>query len=190
MDALIRPTVLYGSEVWGPSFLETDWALVERIQILLVCRITRLKQIVPQHIILVEFGAQPFRLETIFRLVSFLHRIRGYADTLKGRDRYPYLAYCSSKAIARTHLGRTKCWFTGISGLLGSVGIQMGTLPPFRYSLNAPGHLLPSRQELNRIIREDIYRQFVQITYPTGGLRQKMAFYAEHFLEISDGLIV
>ena len=84
MDALIRPTVLYGSEVWGPLLLETDWALAERVQILLLRRIIRCKQTVPQHIILAEFGAQPFRLEAIFRLVSFLHRILGYANTLKG----------------------------------------------------------------------------------------------------------
>ena len=31
VDALIRPTVLYGSEVWGPSLLETDWASAERV---------------------------------------------------------------------------------------------------------------------------------------------------------------
>jgi hypothetical protein len=192
VDALIRPTVLYGSKIWGPSLLKTNWALVERVQILLFRHIIRCKQRVPQHIILAEFGAQPFRLETIFKLVSFLHRIRGYADTLKGRDRYPYLAYCSSEAIARTHLGRTKCRFTGVLELLGSVRIQIESLPPFRYSLNVPGHLLPSRQVLNRIIKEDIYRQFVQITRinPPGGLRQKMAFYTEHFLEIRDGLIV
>jgi hypothetical protein len=72
------------------------------------------------------------------------------------------------------------------------MGIQLDRLPPFRYSLDAPGHLLPTRQELNKIIRDDIYRQFVQITWvnPQGGLRPKMAFYAEHFLELRDELIV
>jgi hypothetical protein len=100
MDSLIRPTVLYGSEIWGPSLLESDWASVERVQTLLLRRIIRCKQTVPQHIILAEFGARPFRLETVFRLVSFLHRIRSFADSVKGRDRYPYLAYCSSETIA------------------------------------------------------------------------------------------
>jgi hypothetical protein len=72
------------------------------------------------------------------------------------------------------------------------VGIQIDRLPPFRYSLDAPGHLLPTRQVLNKIIRDDIYRQFIQITWvnPPGGLRPKMAFYAEHFLELRDGFIV
>jgi hypothetical protein len=112
---------------------------------------------------------------------------------VKGRDRYPYLAYCSSETIALSSpLGRARGWFAGVSDLLESVGIQMDRLPPFRYSLDAPGHLLPTRQELNRIIRDDIYRQFIQITWvnPQGGLRPKMAFYVEHFLELRDGLIV
>lgn len=36
MDTLVWPTVLYGSQVWGPLFLESDWALVERMKILLL----------------------------------------------------------------------------------------------------------------------------------------------------------
>ena len=65
-------------------------------------------------------------------------------------------------------------------------------LPPFQYSLDAPGHLLPIRQELNKIIKEDIYKQFIQTTWisPPRGLCTKMAFYVEHFLEIRDMLIV
>jgi hypothetical protein len=55
-------------------------------------------------------------------------------------------------------------------------------------------HLATSyRQDmLNKIIRDDIYRQFIQITWvnPPGGLHPKMAFYAEHFLELRDGFIV
>lgn len=131
MDTLIRPTVLYGSEIWGPSLLESDWAAVERVQTLLLRRIIRCKCTIPQQIILAEFGAQPFCLETAFRLVSFLHRVRSFADTLKGRDRYPYLAYCSSEAIDRTQPGKTKCWYTGVSKFLKAVGLHIDHLPPF-----------------------------------------------------------
>jgi hypothetical protein len=192
MDSLIRPTVLYGSKIWGPSLLESNWTSIERVQTLLLCRIIRCKQTVPHHIILAEFGARPFRLETVFVLVFFLHRIRGLTDSAKGRDRYSYLAYYSSKTIALSNpLGRAQSWFTGVSNLLKSVGIQMDRLPPFWYSLDAPGHLLPTKQVLNKIIRDDIYRQFIQITWvnPPGGLRPKMAPYAKHFLELRDGLI-
>jgi hypothetical protein len=129
----------------------------------------------------------------VFGLISLLHRIQSFVDTTKGWDRYPYLAYCSSESIASTSsLVRSRCWYVGVSDLLASVGITMDRLPPFRYSLDAPGHLLPTRQEMNTIIREDIYRQFVQVTWinPQGGLRPKMAFYVEHFMVMRDGLIV
>jgi len=92
MNTLFRPTVLYDSEVWGPSLLEFDLSSVERVQIILLCRIIRCKQIVPQPIILVEFGAHPFRLEIVFGLVSPMHRLQSFVDTAKGRDQYPYLA--------------------------------------------------------------------------------------------------
>ena len=193
MATLIRPIVLYGSEIWGPSLLKSDWALAERVQIVLFRRIIRCKQTIPQHIIPVEFGAQPFWLETMFRLLSFLHRIRSFGDSAKGWDRYPYLAYLSSEAISLSSpSNRARGWFAGVSGLLALVGIQLDRLPPFRYSLDAPGHLLPTRHELNKIIMDDIYRQFVHITWvnPQGGLCPKMAFYAEHFLELRDRLIV
>ena len=82
MDTLVHPTVLYGLEIWGASLLESDWALAERVQTPLLRLIIRCKQTVPQHIILAEFGAQPFRLDTVFSLVSFLHRVRGFADSI------------------------------------------------------------------------------------------------------------
>jgi hypothetical protein len=145
--------------------LESNWASIERVQTLLLRHIIKCKQTVPHHIILAEFGAWPFRLETMFKLVSFLHCIQGLADLAKGRDRYPYLAYCSSKTISLSSpLGRARGWFAGVSVLLESVGIQMDRLPPFWYSLDAPGHLLPTRQVLNKIIKDDIYRRFIQIT--------------------------
>ena len=106
MDTLIRPIILYGSEIWGSSLLESDWASAKGVQILLLRCIIRCKLTVPKHIVLAEFGAQPFQLETVFRLVSFLHHVQGLVDSIKSRDRYRYLAYCSSETIARsTHLG-------------------------------------------------------------------------------------
>lgn len=35
-DSLVRPTVLYGSTVWGPSLIASDWASIERVQTLLL----------------------------------------------------------------------------------------------------------------------------------------------------------
>jgi hypothetical protein len=125
--------------------------------------------------------------------VSLLHHIRSFANSTKGRDRYPYLACCSSETISlSSSSGRARCWFTGTSDLLEYMGIRMDRLPPFRYSLDAPSHLLQTRQVLNKIIKDDIYMQFIQITWvnPPRGLRPKMAFYTEHFLELRDGSIL
>jgi hypothetical protein len=65
-------------------------------------------------------------------------------------------------------------------------------LPPFKYSFDAPVHLLPNKQEKKGIIKENIYRQYIKVTWitPLGGLKPKMAFYAEHFMELRGSLIV
>jgi len=112
---------------------------------------------------------------------------------MKGRDRYVYLAYYSFETISlSSSSGRARCWFTSVSDLSESVAIQIDRLPPFKYSLDTPGHLLPTRQVLNKIIRDDIYKKFIRNTWvnPPGGLHPKMAFYVEHFLEFRDGFIV
>lgn len=58
--------------------------------------------------------------------------------------------------------------------------------------MDAPGDLLPTKQELNKIIRDGIYKQFVQTTWtnPRRGLHSKMAFYVKHFMEARDELII
>jgi hypothetical protein len=65
-------------------------------------------------------------------------------------------------------------------------------LPPFSFSLDAPRHLLSTRQVLNQAIREDIYRLYIQVTWtsPPTSLGSKMSFYLEHFLELWDGIVV
>jgi hypothetical protein len=42
------------------------------------------------------------------------------------------------------------------------------------------------------IIRDDVYTQFIQVTWVnlSVGLYTKIAFYAQHFLELRDGVIV
>jgi hypothetical protein len=187
MEAIIRPTVLYGSEIWGSSLLQTDWARLEGVQTLLLRRIIRCKRTVPQPIIQAEFGVHPFRLEVIFRLVSFLRRVRSFRDSTIGRERYPYLALCSSEALASDPpSGRARGWFSEASRLLQSMTISPERLPPFSFSLDAPRHLLPTRQVLNQAIREDIYRLYIQVTWtsPSTSLGSKMSFYLEHFLEL------
>jgi hypothetical protein len=72
--SLIKPTVLYGSKVWKPSLLESNWAVTVRIQALMLCHIIRCKRTFPWAIIQVEFVAHPFKIETILGSISHLHR--------------------------------------------------------------------------------------------------------------------
>ena len=191
----MRLTVLYGSVVWGPSLLRSDWASVEWIQTLFLRHIIRCHRFILHSIILAEFGVHPFRLAAIFDLVWFLHRLRGFADTAVDRNRYSCLAYCSSISIAATDSSsgsRARCWYVQVSSLLSSIGISMDHLPPFQFSLDAPAHLLPSRQELNEHVRLDIYRLYISTTCvnPLGGLRPRMSFYVENFLEYLMGSLL
>ncbi|KAH9318707.1 hypothetical protein KI387_020476, partial [Taxus chinensis] len=104
-----------------------------------------------------------------------------------------HLHFFFREAIALSDsLRRRHSWYAEVFKLLGAVGIRMDHLPPFWYSLDTPNHLLPTKQEMKRIIREDIYRQFIRTTWvnPQGGLCPKMAFYAKHFLKIRDSLII
>ena len=96
LDSLVKPTVLYGSTVWGPSLLEFDWAFVERVQTLFLRRIIKCHRFSPHNIVLAEFGAHPFRLGTIFDLVWLLHWLRSFTDSSENNHKYSYLAYCSS----------------------------------------------------------------------------------------------
>ena len=100
LDSLVRPTVLYGFVVWGPSLLGSDWASIERVQNFLLRYIMRCHKFTPHSIIFAKFGAHPFSLAKIFDLIWFLHCLPGFADFVGKRDRYSYLAYCSSLAIA------------------------------------------------------------------------------------------
>ena len=138
LDALVRPTILYGFVVWGPSLLNFDWALIGRVQTLFLRCIIRCHRSTPHNIILAEFRAHPFRLVAIFDLVWFLHRLHGFADVARDRDHYSYLAYCSSVSMAAAESGaRARCWYAQVSSLLSSIGIDIDRLPPFQFSLDA-----------------------------------------------------
>jgi hypothetical protein len=167
--------------------------MIERVQVLMRRCIIRCMRTVPQVIIQAEFMALPLRIESIFGFVSLLHWVHGYADSLANRDHYPYLAYYFSEAIATINAsGWGCCWFAEVTCLLQLVGISMDHLPPFRYSLNSSNRILLTKKELNKIIREDIFKQFIQVTLvdPPRGLNPKMAFYAEYFMKLRYILIV
>jgi hypothetical protein len=146
MEAIIKPTILYGSKILGPSLLQTDWARLEGVQTLLLKQIIHCKWMVPQTIIHAKFGVHPFRLEVIFRSVSFLHRFRSFKDSTIGKEPYPYLALCSSEAlVSDPPSGNASGWFSDVSRLLHSMIIFLESLPSFSFSLDASRHLLSTR---------------------------------------------
>ena len=85
-----------------------------------------MSEIYPHSIILAEFGAHPFRLAAIFDLIWFLHHLHGFAESVEGQHRYPYLAYFSLVAIVDSDLGtRAHCWYAQATILLSSIGIDI-----------------------------------------------------------------
>ena len=111
-DSLVRPRVLYGSVVWGPSLIASDWASIEWVQTLLLRRIIRCHRFTPHSIVLAEFGVHPLKLAVIFELIWFLHRLRGFMETCADRHRYSFLAYCSLVEIMRSNTSaRSRCWY-------------------------------------------------------------------------------
>jgi len=61
----------------------------------------------------------------------------------------------------------------------------MDCSPLFRDYLDAPGQLVPTKQETST-------KQNIQVTWiaPSSELNPKMALYVEHIMELKDGLIV
>jgi len=80
MEVIIRPMVLYTSEIWVLSLIQTDWEPTKSSNLLLK-HIIRCKRVVPQPIIQAEFDVHPFFLEVIFCFVPFLYRVRSFKDS-------------------------------------------------------------------------------------------------------------
>jgi hypothetical protein len=134
-----------------------------------------------------------FCLEVIFHLVSFLHRV-SLSETLpSGESNTPTSHFAPRRLLLRiTPQAVHEVGSQRHLELLQSMTISPERLPPFSFSLDAPHHLLSTRQVLNQAIREDIYRLYIQVTWtsPPTSLGSKMSFYLEHFLELQDGIIV
>ena len=86
MDSLVQPTILYGSMVWGPSLLSSNYASIERVQTLFLRHIIRCHRFTHKSVIFAKFGAHPFNLAAIFYLVWFVHRLCGFVDNVGDGD--------------------------------------------------------------------------------------------------------
>lgn len=95
LSSLVTPMMLYGSVVWGPSLLDSDWASIDHVQTLFL------------------------RLGAIFDRIWFLHHLHGFADSANDRHKYSYLAYCSSVVVADSNpTSRARCWYPEAASLL------------------------------------------------------------------------
>jgi hypothetical protein len=118
-----------------------------RVQTLLLQHIIHYKQTVSHPLIQEKFS---FHLKVIFYSISFLHTVRSFKDSTTRREQYPYLALCSLEALGSdSPLGRARGWFSEAPQLLQSMTISLEHLHSFNFSLDAPHHLLPTRQVLN-----------------------------------------
>jgi hypothetical protein len=79
-----------------------------------------------------------------------------------------------------------------VVGSFGVCGYFDGSPPTVEILPDALGHILLSKQELNKIAMDVIYEKSIQITWtnPLGKLQLKMALFLEHFMELRDDLIV
>jgi hypothetical protein len=87
-----------------------------------------------------------------------------------------------------TQKDQIPCSFFEAFFLLQSISNFIDHLPPHKYSLDAPSHL----QEVNKAMREDIYKQYIQITWISSpkDFGPKMVLYFQHFTQMRDGGIL
>ena len=72
---------MYGNPCWGPNFLDTKWAWVECLKILMFALMIHNKPSIPHQIILAKFKASPLQLDTAFQVITYLHRVRDFDST-------------------------------------------------------------------------------------------------------------
>lgn len=66
-NKLVKPILLYGSEIWGSGNIE----IIERVQLKFLKQILHLKRCTPNHIVYGEVGVLPMKVEIYTRMVSY-----------------------------------------------------------------------------------------------------------------------
>ena len=77
-DKMIKPILLYGSEIWGYSNVKP----IERIHVKFLRSIFNLKQSTPNVMLYGEFGVYPIEIDVKVRLISFWSKVAA-TDSLK-----------------------------------------------------------------------------------------------------------
>ena len=136
---------------------------MEKPLVSMISRMIRAKVSVPHDIIRAELAAPKLVTEALARSISFVHSIW----SLPG-GRYAKLALKSSQQLASQ--GDTGCWYAQLKSWFLLHGIDIDTLPPFNYSLDAPSLAL-TKTEINRLIKQDLIQLDTRRTWSLGHIR-------------------
>ena len=66
-DKMVKPTLLYGCEIWGLDNIE----IIDRVHIQFCKLLLQLKRLTPTYMIYGEFGRYPIVLDVKIRILSF-----------------------------------------------------------------------------------------------------------------------
>ena len=90
-NSLVRPVVLYGVQVWGPTTSRSSWSMVEAIQKLFLEMELGVKTQTPYTLLLAEAGLLPLEVEALYLTLQYVLRVKGLDDS-----RLPKQAFHSS----------------------------------------------------------------------------------------------
>jgi Reverse transcriptase (RNA-dependent DNA polymerase) len=93
-NTLVRPVVLYGVQVWGPSTSQSSWSKVEAIQKLFLEMELGVKTQTPYTLLLAESGLLPLEVEALYLTLQYVMRVEALKDS-----RLPKQAFHSSRAL-------------------------------------------------------------------------------------------
>ncbi len=99
--SLVRPVLLYGVQVWGPSTSKSNWPKIEAVQKLFLEMELGVKSQTPYVLTLAEAGLLPLEVEALFLTIRYVMHTQQLDDS-----RLPKQAYRVSRATG---------WFTDVA---------------------------------------------------------------------------
>jgi len=92
--SLVRPVILYGVQVWGPTTSKSCWTKVEAIQKLFLEMELGVKIQTPYTLLLAEVGLLPLEVEALYLTLQYARRVQAMNDS-----RLPKQAFHTSRAF-------------------------------------------------------------------------------------------
>lgn len=114
-DALVRPVMLYGIEVWGPHLLGQSDAQFERVHRSFLRRLLGVRESTPSVVVLAELGRYPLMVLATVQVCKYWNRL-----VAMGSSRLVHLAFLESvrlAALPTRHAVRAS-WAAQVASLL------------------------------------------------------------------------